>query len=244
MTEPRTKKTGAAGVKATHNFFEAIKQGNLEEVQRLLASTPRLIHKKENDLSPIMVAAYNQKPEIADFLAEKAGKLAIYESAVTGKTRQITLQLARDPLLVNTYSDDGYQPLSLACIFGHYEAAEYLIKAGAAINSPSRNALNATPLQSAVAAKHDRVVNLLLDHDADPNVRDQGGYTPLHIAAQNGDSQVIRILLFNGANLNIRSLDGKLPIDMAFEAGHKEAAGLLKEGITRRFRVRHPRLDI
>jgi ankyrin repeat protein len=223
------------------DFFDAIKQGNLEEVQRLLASTPNLVYEKENGLGPIMVAAYNNEPEIADFLADKAGNLTIFEAAAAGKIHQITHQLARDPSLVNAYSDNGFQPLGLACFFGHYQTAEYLIKAGALVNSPSRNELNATPLHSAVAASHTRIVKLLLNNDADPNVREQGGYTPLHAAAQNGHSDIIRILLFNGANLNILSQDGKLPIDMASEAGNQEAAGLLKEGITRRFRVKQPR---
>lgn len=222
-------------------FFDAIKQGNLEEVQRLLASNPSLIHEKENGLSPIIVAAYNNQAGIAEFLTEKAGNLTVFESAATGKTNQLSRLLARDPLLVNAYSEDGYQPLGLACFCGQLEAAEFLIKASASLNSPSHNDLKATPLQSAVAAGHIKIVTLLLDHDADPNVREQGGGTPLHTAARNGDSQIIRILLFNGANLAIRSQAGKLPIDVALEAGHKEAAGLLKEGITRRFRVRHLR---
>lgn len=224
----------------SNQFFEAIKQGSLEEVQRLLALTPGLIYEKENGLSPIIVAAYNNEPEIADFLADKAGSLTIFEAAATGKIHQITHQLAHDPPLVNAYSDNGFQPLGLACFFGHYETAEYLIKAGASINSPSRNPLRATPLQSAVAANHARIVTLLLNRDADPNVREQGGYTPLHTAAQNGSLEIIRILLFNGANLNTHSNDGKLPIDMATETGNMEAAGLLKEGITRRFRMKRP----
>ncbi len=228
-----TKKTD---VVVGEKFFEAIKQGSLEEVQKLLALTPKLIHEKEKGLSPVMVAAYHHKPEIAEFLAEKVGNLTIFEASATGKTHQVTRQLARDPLLVNAYSDDGYQPLGLACFFGHQETAEYLLKAGASVNSPSHNELNVTPLHSAAVSKYSRIVSMLLDYDADPNVREQGGYTPLHTAAQNGDSQAIRILLFNGANLNIRSHDGKLPIDMATEAGYKDAAGLLKEGITRRFR--------
>ncbi len=222
-------------------FLEAIKQGDLEKVSALIQETPSLIHEKENGLSPIMLAAYYNQPEVADFLAEKAGNLSIFEAAITGKINQLILLLARDHLLVNAYSPDGFQPLGLACFFGQYQAAEFLIKAGASINSPSHNELSATPLQSAVAANHEKIVELLLDYEADPNVRSQGGYTPLHTAAQNGNSHIIRTLLFNGASLDSRSADGKLPIDMALEAGNHEAAGLLKEGITRRFRIRKPK---
>jgi ankyrin repeat protein len=222
-------------------FFDAIKNGKFDEVQGMLASNPSLIHEKENGLGPILIAMYHKESEIADFLSDKAGNLTIFESAATGKIHQITRQLARDPMLVNAYSDDGFQPLGLACFFGHFKTAEYLIKAGASVNSPSRNELNTTPLQSAVAGRHFKIVTLLLNNDADPNVRESNGYTPLHTAAENGDADIIRSLLFNGANLTVRSQNGKLPIDLALEAGHKEAAGLLKEGITRRFRVRRLR---
>ena len=219
-------------------FFDVIKRGYLEVVQRLLSSNPDLIYEKEDGISPVMVAVYHQKPAIVEFLAEKTGSLNIFESSALGRTTQVVRHLARDPMLVNAYTEDGFQPLGLACFFGHLETAEYLIKAGASVNSPSRNPLKATPIQSATAAGHTEIVSLLLRNRADPNVREQGGYTPLHAAAQNGNVAIIRSLLFNGADLSIRGKDGKLPLDMAVEAGHTEAAKVLKEGITRRFRTK------
>ena len=218
-------------------FFDNIKQGNLDEVQRILSLNPEFIYKKENGLSPVMVAAYHHEGAIADFLADKTGSLNIFEASARGKTNQIIRHLARDPMLVNAYAEDGFQPLGLASFFGRYESAEYLIKAGASVNSPSNNSLGATPIQSAAAAGHVKIVMLLLNNRADPNAREQSGCTPLHAAAQNGDMQMIRALLFSGGDLTARSIDGKMPVDLAIEAGHDDAAKLLKEGITRRFRV-------
>jgi ankyrin repeat protein len=218
-------------------FFYAIKQGNLEKVRHLLSLDSSLIYEKDEEgLSPVIVAAYSQNMDIMDFLCEKTGSLNIFEAAVAGKTTQIVRHLARDPMLVNAYAPDGFQPLGLACYFGHYEAAEYLIKAGAVVNSPSRNSLGATPLLSAAATGQAKIVLLLLKHNANPNSRENNGYTPLHAAAQNGDAQVIRSLLFNGADMTLCSNQGELPIDLAIEGGHLEAAALFKEGITRRFK--------
>jgi ankyrin repeat protein len=222
------------------DFFDAIKKGDLKEVQRLLAINTSLIYEKENCLSPLMVAVYSQKTEIIDFLIEKTGSLNIFEAAATGKITQIVRHLARDPSLVNSYSGDGFQPLGLACYFGHYEVAEYLIKAGAVVNSPSRNDLGATPILSATAAGHTSIILLLLKHNANPNTRENNGYTPLHAAAQNGDTQIIRSLLFNGADMTLSSNQGELPIDLAIEGGHADAAALFKEGITRRFKAYQP----
>jgi ankyrin repeat protein len=219
-------------------FFDAIKKGDREAVERQLAADPGLIHARQNGLSPILVAAYYGHREIASFLADKTVALTIFEASATGKINNVLRLLARDPQLVNAYAVDGYQALGLACFFGHLDVAEYLVKAGAPVNSPSRNELNAAPLQSAAAAGQERIVDLLLKHGADPSAREQGGYTPLHAAAQNGDVATIRTLIYGGADLAAKSDDGKTPLDLALEAGHGEAAKLLQEGITKRFKLR------
>jgi ankyrin repeat protein len=220
------------------DFFEAIKQGDRAEVECQLEADPGLIHAKENGLSPIMVAAYHGERELASFLADKTVALTIFEAAATGKINNILRLLARDPQLVNAYAEDGFQALGLASFFGHYDVVEYLIKAGAPVNSVSRNGLKAAPIQSAAAAGYERIVELLLKHGADPNIREQGGYTSLHAAAENGDEDMIRTLLYGGADLTVRSDDGKTPLDLALEAGHTEAAQLLQEGITKRFKTK------
>jgi ankyrin repeat protein len=220
-------------------FFEAIKQGDKNEVERRLMLDPVLIHVKENGLSPIMVAAYHHEPEIASFLADKTVAINIFEAASTGKINNIIRLLARDPLLVSAYAEDGFQPLGLACFFGHLDSAEYLVKAGAPINAHSRNELGAAPIHSAVAGGHRRIVKMLLEHRADPNIREQNGYTPLHAAAQNGDEEMIRTLLYGGADLLLTSTDGKTALDLAMDAGHEKATILLGEGVTKRFTQKH-----
>ena len=218
------------------SFFDAIKQGNRHEVERQLIVDPALIHVKEDGLSPILIAAYHHEPEIASFLADKTIVLTIFEAAATGKINHIIRLLARDPQLVHAYAEDGFQPLGLACYFGHYDTAEYLVKAGAPINSSAHNELKAAPLHSAAAGKHEKIVKLLLDRGADPNVREQGGFTPLHAAAQNGDLETIRALLLGGADLTIKSTNGKSAMDIAMDGGHEKATALLGEGVTKRFR--------
>lgn len=220
----------------TTDFFDSIKRGDKREVERRLLLEPGLIHARENGLSPILIAAYHHQPEVASFLADKTVGLTIFEAAATGKINNIIRLLARDPSLVNSYAEDGFQPLGLACFFGHLDTAEYLVRAGASVNAQSRNGLRAAPIQSAAAGGHHQIVKMLLQHGADPNVREQGGYTPLHAAAQNGDDEMIRVLLFGGADLTIKGRDGKAPIDLAIEAGHEKATLLLGEGITKRFR--------
>ena len=218
-------------------FFKAIQVGDKNMVKRLLRKTPDLILARDKgNLSPLMTAMYHHEFEIADIILERMVALTVYEAAATGKMAHLISNLARKPELVNAYSDDGFQPLGLAAYFGQKEAVEYLIKAGAELNSVSKNKMAVTPLQSAVAGRHSEITRLLIETGASPNVRERGGYTPLHTAAHNGDIEIARILIFGGADIEASSEKGETPLDMALAAGHSEVAELLNAGITRRFR--------
>ena len=218
-------------------FFKTIESGDKEKVEQLLRKTPNLIlARNKNKLSPLMIVLYHQHFEIAELLLERMVVLSVHEAAATGKMKHLISSLARKPELVNAYSDDGFQPLGLAAYFGQKEAVEYLIKAGAGINSPSKDEMEVTPLQSAVAGGHLEITRLLLETGASPNARDRGGYTPLHVAAQRGDVGFVHSLLFCGADMEVRSKKKESPLDIAHKAGHNEVAKLLNSGITRRFR--------
>jgi len=215
-------------------FFTAIHAGNQDEVQRLLLEDPDLLDARDQDgLSPILVAAYHHKPELALFLAERQVVLTIFEAAATGKTDRILRLLARDPGLANAYSPDGFQPLGLAAYFGQEEAARILVEAGADVHAPARNTIEATPLQSAVASRNAGITRLLLEAGADPNTPERGGYTPLHTAAHHGDVDILRGLLVAGADTQTQNEDGKTALEMAEAAGHEPAARVLREWTTK-----------
>jgi len=218
-------------------FFKAIQEGERDKVERMLRKTPDLIlSRSKKNLSPLLTAMYYHEYEIAELLLDRMVKLTVYEAAATGKMAHLISNLGHKPELVNAYSEDGYQPIGLAAYFGHEKVVEYLIKAGAEVNSPSKNALGVTPLQSAVAGGNLEITRLLLTAGASPNVREGGGYTPLHTAAHNGDVEIVHSLIFGGADLEAKSDKKETPLDMAHKAGHDELANLLNAGITRRFR--------
>jgi ankyrin repeat protein len=218
-------------------FFKAIEEGNKDKVERMLRKTPNLILAKDKkNLSPLMVAMYYHEFEIAAMLLDRMMALTVFEAAAAGKMLHLISNLGHKPELVNTYSEDGFQPIGLAAYFGHVSIVDYLIKAGATVNAPSKNSLKVSPLQSAVAGGHLEVTRRLLEAGANQNVREGSGYTPLHTAADNGDIEIVRSLIFGGADLEAISLNNEKPIDLALKSGHGEVVALLKAGITRRFR--------
>ena len=218
-------------------FFSAIQHGDHEEVQRLLDIQRDLIFAQdENGKSPILAAAYANKREIANFLAEKTVLLNIFEAATIGKLTHIIRLLAKDPSEVNAHANDGSQPLELAAYFGHIDVADYLLKAGASVNSSQKNEEKLTPLHIATLNGHLETAGFLIANGAEVNIHQIDGLTPLHIAAKKGYFSMVRLLLYNGADQSLESADGKTPLDYARENGHTDTLDLLEQGITKRFR--------
>lgn len=57
------------------------------------------------------------------------------------------------------------------------------------------------------AASHDdpAAAQLLLDHGADPNLRNSAGFTPLLLAVARGSRAVVELLLEKGANADLQA---------------------------------------
>lgn len=63
----------------------------------------------------------------------------------------------------------------------------------------------------------ERVLQILLEHDANFNLRDMKGYTALHLAAGERDSLVVELLLQRGAEVNVVDNHGQRPLHLAID---------------------------
>ncbi|XP_012283371.1 ankyrin repeat domain-containing protein 39 [Orussus abietinus] len=113
----------------------------------------------------------------------------------------------------------GYTPLHYAARNGHYKICEMLLENGANVNAITRSG-RATALHRAAMQGHQDIVKLLLNAKADPNMRDDDGYTALHRAVLANSSSVCKLLI---PRTNPKSLDknGRTALQLAVEKGYQ-----------------------
>jgi uncharacterized protein len=207
---------------------EYITNGDVMGLNSLLAQKPELAKAvTSHHVSPLMLSCYYKKPEITNLLLKYINELTLFEAAAAGKFDAVAFLVSEFPEAVNYHAEDGFTPLGLACYFGHYEVARYLILKGAEVNLPSNNGFNVFPIHSAAAGNFTDIAALLIESNANVNVKQQAGATPLHSAAQNGNLDMLILLLEAGAEVNVRMEGGKLPADLAREKGFAEIADAL-----------------
>jgi ankyrin repeat protein len=177
--------------------------------------------------SPILMALYMRQPEEAARLAIGA-TLNIWEAAGLGRDERIAELLQEDRSLANAWSPDGFTPVGLAAFFGHPSTARILVDAGADVGAVARNEMQVQPLHAAAAAKEIEIIRMLLDHGADPNARQQAGYTALMECARGGRDDMVSLLLAHGADPTLRTDDRKSAADLAGEQGHSGLARRLR----------------
>jgi ankyrin repeat protein len=213
---------------ANKQFFDAIKNGDKAQVQRLLKRDPSLAKASdEKGRTAILFAVYAEHKDIAEMLISSGVEPNIFEATATGRVARVKELLKQNPELVHAFSPDGWTPLHLN--FNNLEMAKLLIDSGADLNLNSKNKLNATPLQGAAASNWIDLAKLYLSRGANVNCRSEEGGSPLHEAAGNGFLEFARLLIDNGADVNQKDDNGKTPLTIALEYKKPELEKLLRE---------------
>jgi ankyrin repeat protein len=158
-------------------------------------------------MSELLEALYRGDRARVDEMLASEPELDVFEAAALGRTDRLRELLDEDPSRANAFGADGFHPLGLACFFGHVDAARVLLERGADVNALSRNDRIQTAAIHAAAASEAKdeaaryeLVKLALDHGADPNLPQGGGFRAIDAARQNGDERVEQLLLERGAS--------------------------------------------
>ena len=182
-------------------IFESIKAGDIEAVRAAVKDDPSLAAARDDDgRSAVRAALYIHNQKLADVLLEAKPELDVFDAAAAGDVDRLTELLDGDAELVHAWSEDGFNPLHLAAFFDRGKAVRLLLDRGADVGAVSKNDMQVQPLHSAVAADSRDVAAALLTAGADPNAKQQGGFTPLMGAEEKeAEGDMVRLLMDHGA---------------------------------------------
>lgn len=203
---------------------DAIKAGDVARVNAAVDAEPSALRAAENGVTPILLAIYHGRPDIARVLVERGAPVSFGEACALGDEERVRAMLREDASVLDVRTADGFPPVSLAIFFGHGGLGRWLLEMGADGNAVAENAQRVAPVHAAAAVRDRDTMRLLLERGADPNARQQMDYTPLHGAASRGDVEMARLLLTHGARPDAAGSDGAAPADVARKYGHPEFA--------------------
>ena len=212
------------------DLIQAIKGGSSEEVARVIRDNPAALRERDaSGASPLLIAIYYQKHDIAKMIADAVGDIDIFEAAALGRADRVKNLLLGDAALASAYSPDGFPVVGLAAFFGHLDAVKVLIDAGADIHAAATNTLKVQAIHAAVASKNLDIVRAVLEAGADPNAAQQQGFRPIHEAGSSGSRELAELLMKHGAEPTVKNDEGKTAISLAREKGHADFADLLEK---------------
>ena len=124
---------------------------------------------------------------------------------------------------VNAKDDDGLTPLAIACQRGNYHGVKALLKEGQ-IDVNIRDNQRSTPLHEACEHGSKKIVEKLIDNEAEISVANEDKVTPLHIACSGGYDEAVSLMLVRGHTIkdklvSARDNQGSTALHHAAESG-------------------------
>lgn len=191
-------------------LYAAVKAGNAEVTQLLLkaGAGPNYLSIADGR-SPLAAAVESDDVRMARLLAENgAAMLCVLPASSVAEASDAGARIL-EPQLINVAFDHE-----------NMEMVQLLIGLNAPLDHPSAD--GATPLQRALIRKDICLVELLLQHGADPE-------DTLFMALEQPDAAVIDLLLAHGASLNRTNAAGDTPLHIAIDRGDQTLIDQLME---------------
>lgn len=213
-------------------LHQAVASKHIECIKALLTVKDIDLELRDSTLqTPLIIAASLNFTEAVQILIDKGANIntgderdftPLHHACSYGyvDTTQVLLKAGANPDIATL--SDGITPFHLAIKHGHHELVEILLESGVKINAHDSKAL-----LLACENGHTLCTEILLAHNADPNIRDFENITPLHKAAENGHLKCIELLINAGADIDARDNENSTPLHKASFSGKKDCVSYL-----------------
>ena len=203
---------GAAAANEDLRLVDAAKNQDLQQVRALLIGHPDVNVRSEDGSTALLWAAHWNDLRAAELLVRAGAdanaandfRMTPLSQACTNGSAEFVDLLLKAGANPGTSIETGETPLMTCARTGSADAVRMLLVHGADVNAKEPNQ-NQTALMWAAAEQHTKVVQVLIEANADLQAHTKSGFTPLHFAARVGDMESTRALLGAGVNVNIRS---------------------------------------
>ncbi|ORX41752.1 hypothetical protein BCR36DRAFT_172122 [Piromyces finnis] len=176
---------------------------------------PKIKFKDENGNTPFLYACRYGHAHLVDYILDNLTTLN-YASTVLEKNDEgcnamhlcthkgyidtLKLLFQLDPeyieiLIKGKTNEAKWTPLHIAASKGHLDCAQLILSFGVKSIINEKDSKGCTALLMASCNGYTDIVELLLNHDADPSIPVIDGRTPLHYAAHNNNPEIVKLIL-------------------------------------------------
>ena len=154
-------------------LFDAIAAGDKVAVEQAIANGAEVDSRTRDRATPLIVAALDNRPVIAEFLLSKGADVMARNSG-------------------------GFTPLHAAAFSGSLPIAKLLLEKGAVLDD-SANKSGVTPLIVAAEENQVELAEFLIGQGADVKYPEGHGYWPITRAFWKGNTEIIKLFKRHGA---------------------------------------------
>ncbi|XP_070591896.1 ankyrin repeat domain-containing protein 26-like [Erythrolamprus reginae] len=147
----------------------------------------------------------------------------LHQAAAEGDLGELRHLLQKHDL--NEKDNAGRTPLHFACANGYTDIVTFLVDNKCQLDSCDKD--KRSPLMKAVECQQDFSAIYLLEHGADPNLKDIDNNTALHFAARNSSVSLAECLLEKKADIEAQNKDGCTPLIVAVAENNREMVEFL-----------------
>ena len=222
------------GISTAQDIHQAVRQGNLEEVQSILKDNSEWLEKRNSDnLTPLLIASIEGHQTIVEFLIDQGadihagdneGSNALHNASARGNLEIMRILIDKNAD-INAGDNNGMTALHFASSRGHLSCGELLVQNGADVNALENN--GRTPLFFTAGSGNIDFCRLLIENGAKADVYNRFNRSPLTYAIWRNNQEIAELLIDQGAGLNKKDSDGVAPLHLAILEGQTEIAKFL-----------------